>query len=1138
MNLGFFSGNEIFWKTRWESSIDPSATADRTLVCYKETHANDKIDPTSAWTGTWEDPRFSPPADGGRPQNALIGQIFYVNDGATTAIQVPASDAKMRIWRNTSIANMSSGTATLADSTLGYEWDSDLDNGFRPGGVIDMSLTTVSNAPVLVDYGSTFGSATASHSLTLYKASSGALVFAAGTCQWSWGLDSDHDRGSGAADVRMQQATVNLLADMGIQPATLMSGLVAATKSADTTGPTVTITAPTPNGTYQLGQSVTVSGTASDSGGGIVAGVEYSIDGGQTWHPATGRTSWNFSFATQFGGSLDLLVRAVDDSANIGSAATLPMTVTGPTGQTIFGQHVPASPADTDGSAVELGVKFKADVNGTINGIRFYKGTGNTGTHVADLWTSGGALLATATFANESATGWQTVAFSTPISITAGTVYVASYYAPKGHYAEDGYYFSNSSTTSGHLQAVQAGISGANGVYRSGSGFPNQNYDSSNYFVDVLFSPAGTDTTPPSVASETPSPNATNVSTGTSVTATFSEDVNSATITFTLKDASNVTVAGTGSYDSGTRTYTFAPAASLAAGVQFTASISASDTSGNAMTSPFAWSFTTAAVDTTPPYVTATTPGDGATDVPVSTAPTATFSEDVNPATIVFTLSGGATGTVSYNATTHTATLTPTSSLAYSTSYTASISASDTAGNAMSAPTMWTFATAAQPAPASNIFPAGTTPTNPSVNDASAVELGVKFDSNVAGSVTGIRFYKGSGNTGTHIGNLWTIDGTLLASATFSGETSTGWQSVTFATPVNIAAGTVYVASYFAPKGHYAEDDNYFASSGADNGNLHALKDGVNGGDGVYLYTSSSDFPTDTYHSANYYVDVVFQAADATPPTVSSTSPADGAGNVPVAVTPSAVFSESVQSGTIVMTVVDALDNPVPGTVAYDDPSHTATFTPTSALAGQTTYTVTVSGAHDLSGNTMSPVSWSFTTADVTPPTVISTSPVDGTADVPVGVAPSVVFSESVQSGTIVMTVVDALDNPVPGTVSYDDPSHTATFTPTSALDGQTTYTVTVSGAHDLSGNTMSPVSWSFTTADVTPPTVTLTSPVDGTTDVPVGVAPSATFSESVQSGTIVMTVVDALDNPVPGTVTYDDPSHSATFTPDAPWRI
>ena len=88
----------------------------------------------------------------------------------------------------------------------------------------------------------------------------------------------------------------------------------------------------------------------------------------------------------------------------------------------------------------------------------------------------------------------------------------------------------------------------------------------------------------------------------------------------------------------------------------------------------------------------------------------------------------------------------------------------------------------------------------------SAVELGVKFRSDVSGTITGIRFYKASANTGTHVGNLWSGTGQLLASATFSSETASGWQQVNFASPVSITANTVYVASYHANVGHYSQD--------------------------------------------------------------------------------------------------------------------------------------------------------------------------------------------------------------------------------------------------------------------------------------------------------------------------------------------
>ena len=115
-----------------------------------------------------------------------------------------------------------------------------------------------------------------------------------------------------------------------------------------------------------------------------------------------------------------------------------------------------------------------------------------------------------------------------------------------------------------------------------------------------------------------------------------------------------------------------------------------------------------------------------------------------------------------------------------------------------------------------SIFNPSATPKTPDQGPDSPVEIGVKFRSDVNGTITGIRFYKSSTNTGTHIGDLWTSTGTLLAQATFTGETASGWQQVNFATPVAIAANTTYVASYHAPNGHYAEDDNYFASSGVD----------------------------------------------------------------------------------------------------------------------------------------------------------------------------------------------------------------------------------------------------------------------------------------------------------------------------------
>jgi hypothetical protein len=156
----------------------------------------------------------------------------------------------------------------------------------------------------------------------------------------------------------------------------------------------------------------------------------------------------------------------------------------------IFGASVtPAILADPDTVSVELGVKFRASVPGTVVGVRFYKGSSaNSGTHVGSLWSRTGQRLASATFTHETATGWQTVRFATPVSISANTTYVASYLAPRGRYSATGNTFANQGVTNGPLTALASGVDGDNGVYLYGSGgFPTQSYQATNYFVDVLF---------------------------------------------------------------------------------------------------------------------------------------------------------------------------------------------------------------------------------------------------------------------------------------------------------------------------------------------------------------------------------------------------------------------------------------------------------------------------------------------------------------------------------------------------------------------------------------------------------------------------------------------------------------------------
>ena len=113
----------------------------------------------------------------------------------------------------------------------------------------------------------------------------------------------------------------------------------------------------------------------------------------------------------------------------------------------------------------------------------------------------------------------------------------------------------------------------------------------------------------------------------------------------------------------------------------------------------------------------------------------------------------------------------------------------------------------------------------------------MKFRTTEAGTITGIRFYKGLKQR-HHVGSLWSRTGTKLASVTFTGESSSGWQEATFATPVTVAANTTYVASYHAPAGHYSVSDNYFTSA-TTRGPLTALQNGTDGVNGVYKYGAS-----------------------------------------------------------------------------------------------------------------------------------------------------------------------------------------------------------------------------------------------------------------------------------------------------------
>jgi parallel beta-helix repeat protein len=252
--------------------------------------------------------------------------------------------------------------------------------------------------------------------------------------------------------------------------------------------------------------------------------------------------------------------------------------------------------------------------------------------------------------------------------------------------------------------------------------------------------------------------------------------------------------------------------------------------------------------------ITAVTPLAGATGVNVGTTVTFTFDRPVNSGSIVFTLNGGSNvaGSLSYNSGPHTATFTPTSSLSGAVTYTATISAATGLDSVpLVSPYVWSFTTLG----AHRIWSDSFTPATVDSNDGTDLTLGVLFKSDVDASLTKVKFYKASTNTGTHVAKVWSLAGTLLATKTFASETASGWQSVTLDTPVPLTAGTRYWVSVRMPNGHYSFDAAGAANgyaSGKDNAPLHVNQGGASFGSG---YATGDAWPDANHSNNNYWID-------------------------------------------------------------------------------------------------------------------------------------------------------------------------------------------------------------------------------------------------------------------------------------------
>jgi hypothetical protein len=221
------------------------------------------------------------------------------------------------------------------------------------------------------------------------------------------------------------------------------------------------------------------------------------------------------------------------------------------------------------------------------------------------------------------------------------------------------------------------------------------------------------------------------------------------------------------------------------------------------------------------------------------------------------------------------------------------------------------------------------------------VVLGVAFNSDTAGYLSGVRFYKATTNTGTHVGALWSASGQLLVTATFTSESASGWQQATFSTPVAVTVGTTYVASYLAPAGHYSFTGAAFATQ-MDNAPLHALaSSAVPNGNGLYTYSATNAFPTNSFNATNYWVDPVFSPSVAPPGAPAGVTATAGNASALVSWTAPVSGASPITSYTVTPFIGTAAQT---ATIVSGSPPATSVTVP--GLANGTAYTFKVTASN------------------------------------------------------------------------------------------------------------------------------------------------------------------------------------------------
>ena len=390
VNLQFLSGNEVYWRTRYEPSADASHTAYRTLVSYKETWANAKIDPTPGVDRHLARPAVRPAAPGRRPpgerpdRHGVHGQLQRPRRDGAARTRASSAVAQHRRWRRMTAAQH----ATLAPHTVGYESNEDLDNGFRPAGPDPAVHDHRADAGVPAGLRQHGRAGHDDAPPDPVPGASGALVFSAGTVQWTWGLDAEHD---GAVRARARRpahaAGAGQPARRHGRPADHADGRAWSPRPSRPTPPArpSPITSPAagaaqPNGTQRHRHRHRVRRRRPGGRGRGLHRRRRHLAPRHRHHV------------------VDLHLRP--ERARAAAPCRCARSTTAPTSAPSRPRNVhgdlpvldlrrrrcrrPRPP--TTASRVELGLRFTPTVDGFVTGVRFYKGAGNTGTHVGSLW--------------------------------------------------------------------------------------------------------------------------------------------------------------------------------------------------------------------------------------------------------------------------------------------------------------------------------------------------------------------------------------------------------------------------------------------------------------------------------------------------------------------------------------------------------------------------------------------------------------------------------------------------------------------------------------------------------------------------------------------------------------------------------